>query len=84
MESKKLKPAKQALADAIHQNGGWVEVATFAVSGYGCVGTTDAEFVISFFNGKSKPSRDGENYQNTVLLFSRICVSAFIMCVAVS
>ena len=23
MESKKLKPAKQALADAIHQNGGW-------------------------------------------------------------
>lgn len=58
----KLKPAKQALADAIHQNGGWVEVATFAVSGYGCVGTTDTEFVISFFNGKSKPSRDGENY----------------------
>lgn len=58
----KLKPAKQALADAIHQNGGWVEVATFAVSGYGCAGTTDTEFVISFFNGKSKPSRDGENY----------------------
>lgn len=58
----KLKPAKQALADAIHQNGGWVEVATFAVSGYGCVGTTDTEFVISFFNGKSKPARDGENY----------------------
>lgn len=58
----KLKPAKQAMADAIHQNGGWVEVATFAVSGYGCVGTTDTEFVISFFNGKSKPSRDGENY----------------------
>lgn len=25
MESKKLKPAKQALADAIHQNGGWVD-----------------------------------------------------------
>lgn len=24
MESKKLKPAKQALADAIHQNGGWI------------------------------------------------------------
>ena len=23
----KLKPAKQALADAIHQNGGWVDVA---------------------------------------------------------
>ena len=58
----KLKPAKQALADAIHQNGGWAEVATFAVSGYGCAGTTDTEFVISFFNGKSKPSRDGENY----------------------
>ena len=30
MESKKLKPAKQALADAIHQNGGWVEGGEFA------------------------------------------------------
>ena len=26
----KLKPAKQALADAIHQNGGWVDGAEFA------------------------------------------------------
>lgn len=30
MESKKLKPAKQALADAIHQNGGWAEGGNFA------------------------------------------------------
>ena len=30
MESKKLKPAKQALADAIHRNGGWVSGANWA------------------------------------------------------
>ena len=30
MESKKLKPAKQALADAIHQNGGWRSGANWA------------------------------------------------------
>ena len=58
----KLSKSKLALARVINENGGWVEVATFAVSGYGCLGTTDTEFVISFFNGKSKPSRDGENY----------------------
>ena len=35
MESKKLKPAKQALADAIHQNGGWgVERFMYATSNY--------------------------------------------------
>jgi len=32
MESKKLKPAKQALADAIHQNGGW-KGGLFAIFG---------------------------------------------------
>ena len=31
----KLKPAKQALADAIHQNGGWIEQANYAVQSGG-------------------------------------------------
>lgn len=33
MESKKLKTAKQALADAIHQNGGWADDAAAAIFG---------------------------------------------------
>lgn len=49
MEGKKLKPAKQALADAIHQNGGWEDYhLKFA--------TSNSDNVISMW--KSKPCRD--------------------------
>lgn len=50
MESKKLKPAKQALADAIHQNGGWRELANYAVQ-------SDCDLRILFTDEKNKPSR---------------------------
>lgn len=45
MESKKLKPAKQALADAIHQNGGWVEGAEWCA-------ISSADMKGSFWNAK--------------------------------
>ena len=54
MESKKLKPAKQALADAIHQNGGWPKEChwMFAASnGFG-----------SAFCWTNKPKRSGWNW----------------------
>lgn len=46
----KLKPAKQALADAIHQNGGWRELANYAVQ-------SDCDLRILFTDEKNKPSR---------------------------
>ena len=54
MESKKLKPAKQALADAINQNGGWPKEChwMFAASnGFG-----------SAFCWTNKPKRSGWNW----------------------
>lgn len=49
----KLKPAKQALADAIHQNGGWGRVAAFA--------SQDKDATICFFNC-STPIREGDKW----------------------
>lgn len=50
MESKKLKPAKQAMADAIHHNGGWIEQANYAVQS-GC------NLRIHFTDDDKKPVR---------------------------
>jgi hypothetical protein len=48
MESKELKPAKQALADAINQNGGWVDWAKFS--------SQDKEGNTVCFYSNSKPT----------------------------
>lgn len=50
----KLKPAKQALADAIHQNGGWL-----IAGDYNFVTSNHLGFV-KFFH--QKPRRDGVNW----------------------
>lgn len=49
----KLKPAKQALADAIHQNGGWCQNADWS--------SVDRSGLVAFFNG-CKPTRDGDEW----------------------
>lgn len=54
MESKKLKPAKQALTDAIHQNGGWL------ISGDYNFVTSNHRGVVKFFH--QKPRRDFVNW----------------------
>ena len=46
----KLKPAKQALADAIHQNGGWPERALWAVQ----------DNCIAFFRGGKPEYKSGD------------------------
>lgn len=50
----KLKPAKQALADAIHQNGGW------SVAGDCNFATSNRSGVVKFFN--QNPLRNGDNW----------------------
>jgi hypothetical protein len=50
IEVKKLNPAKQALADAIHQNGGWHEKANYAVQSGGTL-------QIHFTDDSDKPTR---------------------------
>lgn len=49
----KLKPAKQALADAIHKNGGWCQNADWS--------SVDKSGLVAFFNG-CKPTRDGDEW----------------------
>ena len=53
-ETKKLKPAKQALADAIHQNGGW------SVAGDCNFVTSNRSGVVKFFN--QNPLRNGADW----------------------
>lgn len=50
----KLKPAKQALADAIHQNGGWLIAGDYSFV------TSNHRGVVKFFH--KKPRRDGVNW----------------------
>ena len=50
----KLKPAKQALADAIHQNGGW------SVAGDCNFATSNRRGVVKFFN--QNPLRNGDDW----------------------
>lgn len=50
----KLKPAKQALADAIHQNGGWLIAGDYNLV------TSNHRGVVKFFH--EKPRRDGVNW----------------------
>lgn len=50
----KLKPAKQALADAIHKNGGWLIAGDYSFV------TSNHRGVVKFFH--QKPRRDGVNW----------------------
>lgn len=52
----KLKPAKQSLADAIHQNGGWPsDEANFAAQDK--IDGESNDNTVSFYSGKVKPTR---------------------------